>query len=78
MSPLEINEFRELPNWMPMHELPPGRVSAGIEDLAASPAAELLLRQMLIFGWTRFLFFFETAFQPPSHISSLTAGNLFL
>jgi serine/threonine protein kinase len=52
MSPLEIEEFRQLPHWSEIYEVAAGGTQ-WYDGLAANPGAEMLLRRMLIFGWKR-------------------------
>jgi serine/threonine protein kinase len=53
MSSIEVDEFRSLPNWSSIYEVSQS-ASAWSDDLAGCPGADLLLRQMLIFGWSRY------------------------
>jgi serine/threonine protein kinase len=53
LSSIEVDEFRQLPNWSSIYEVSEP-VTAWSDDLAGCPGAALLLRQMLIFGWSRY------------------------
>jgi serine/threonine protein kinase len=57
LSPLEVEEFRLQPLWLPGYELIDGGSDWDAEVvLAAGPGADKLLRQMLTFSWARCVF----------------------